>query len=149
MGRGNIYGGVDRIIVATAFGKAFTIDITRPVTDPRHVETLFYYHYGPVWALCSITSNSIGDALLSGGDDRWVCMWGLEDNNLLSRCRMQAPVRTIDFAKGNGNFFAAGSAGGVFGIYFIDRIAARSEGLIVDPLAKPSYNLIQMASRKD
>lgn len=147
--RGNIYGGVDRIIVATAFGKAFTIDITRPVTDPRHVETLFYYHYGPVWALCSITSNSIGDALLSGGDDRWVCMWGLEDNNLLSRCRMQAPVRTIDFAKGNGNFFAAGSAGGVFGIYFIDRIAARSEGLIVDPLAKPSYNLIQMASRKD
>lgn len=48
------------------------------------------------------TTITTGDCICTGGDDRWICMWSLENNSLLSRTRMQAPIRAVDFAVDNG-----------------------------------------------
>ncbi len=159
---GGPYGGVASIVVSTAFGKAFRIDVGKqcsrtpqpagkasiaPTTNPTH-ETLFTYHYGPVRALSTHSGGIAGDCILTGGDDRWLCLWDLRENALLTRARMQAPVRCCHFTS-TGGFVAAGTAGGIIGVFVLDKERAKSEAFVIDPHSAPTFTLTMLSSRKD
>lgn len=168
-GRGASKYSANAIIAATAYGKAYRIDLSsaaRRSGGDRSggITSLFYYHYGPVWALasCDHPSTSRGPMavevpgfagvgiVISGGDDKWLCVWDVGERALLTRSKMMAPIRCCDIHKQTCSFVAVGMAGGFLAVYYMDINKVESEIAFQRSAVGPvSYALVFVASRRD
>jgi len=77
----------------------------------------FYYHYGSVYSLATFENATGASLLLSGGEDKWLCLWDARSRILLTRAKMLAPVRCSDFHHESGDYVAVGMGGGIIAVY--------------------------------
>jgi WD40 repeat protein len=169
------------IVAVTGFGKVVKIDVSvrgRPSrgldnSTPSSMRTLFYFHYGPLWAV-AVMDKPLNDvnAFVTGGDDRWLCMWDANNtaagSDLLCRVKTTAPIRCLDtstiFSADNGvsktgNLIemsvAVGSARGRLSIYIVTarRRPTLSDNSVSSLVRKHTahieYEIFSSAKRKD
>lgn len=91
---------VRSIMAATNYGKLISIDMS----SPGVVDTVFYYHYGPLYALATITSrrDSIFHSFfVTGGDDKWLNIWSNRSKDLIIRSKTRNAIRAVDVGSGS------------------------------------------------
>lgn len=130
-------GNTASMVVVTGFGKAFRINLnssSRQSAAPAAAITpVLDFHYGSVYALA--TSPNF---IVTGADDRWICVWSLQSHALLVRARALAPVRCLDVCL-RGMYLCSGTAGGCISIYVIELTqlkSAKYDGSIATPESK-------------
>jgi WD40 repeat protein len=128
-GRGS--SSVIKAYATTANGKMVRLDFTNTAVTKNNVVN--YYHVGPVTAVCT-ESNKGGRLVVTGGDDRRLCVWDATTRSLLVRCNTKGSVRCCHFDR-NSSFIAVGSADGSISIYNL------SNG--------KEYSLTEVSYRKD
>ena len=70
-----------------------------------------------MWALgCT---GSLGTLFLTGGEDRYLCVWSLDSRSLVCRRRVQSSPRCCAFDKSN-KFIAVGMSRGLVAIHYFD-----------------------------
>mmetsp|Transcript_3035 Transcript_3035/g.4634 ORF Transcript_3035/g.4634 Transcript_3035/m.4634 type:complete len:1138 (-) Transcript_3035:82-3495(-) len=137
------YTSVVRIFAVTGFGKLMELD----TTGSAPANPLLSFHYGPVWAVgtCGGAMNSL---ILTGGDDKWLCLWNHINMSLEARCRSKAPIRCIDVHFSN-NIVSIGMAGGAFAMYRLEKSRGGSSHALVRSTNPSIYSLHEIESRKD
>ena len=102
----------------------------------RSATTLFHFHTGPVWGLATggdrdgdgdedgrargreTGSGCGGQLIVTGGDDRWLCVWSATRRALVVRARTVRPIRCCALDS-TGRFLAVGHTLGAISVYGI------------------------------
>lgn len=120
-------------------------------TQDGAAENLLSFHYGPVWALATGTRAGVGQLCATGGDDKWLNIWSLDSNKLLTRVRTRFPVRCCHFNP-RADFIAVGLAGGGISIFQISSGQSKSNilgGRSSSASATREITLAEVIYRKD
>jgi hypothetical protein len=187
-------GSLQSVVIVTGFGKAMNIATNFRLGSRGRgptagggpavmhtalttaMDTLFYFHYGPLWA-AAVMDRPFNDVntFVTGGDDRWLCLWDANTlsagtcSDLLSRVKTPAPIRCLDIntiftadtgISKLGNLFemsvAVGSVRGRLSVYIMTARRQRSAGNTGDGSSlvrkhgpQLEYQILLAASRKD
>ncbi len=134
LGMAVVYGSAESgntdpfILCATGYGRMIRLNLPkysrgRGYSVDSDPETVFYYHYAPVWAAAAapLGCTMAPDCSLfaSAGEDCWLSLWNAESKSLIVRCRTKAPVKCISIDL-SGNLFACGYSGGAWSLFTCD-----------------------------
>jgi hypothetical protein len=56
----------------TGFGKCMEVENSGSI---GHASPVFSFSYGPLWATAVPHDPNYGHLFMTGGDDRWLCLW--------------------------------------------------------------------------
>lgn len=142
---------VDRIVAVTGFGKCMEmVNSGQCQGADSTASPLFSFSYGPLWAVAVPRQPKYSHLFISGGDDKWLCLWNNSTFNLEARVRSRAPLRCLDFDPST-SFIAAGMVGGHVSLFFFDKQmkAASVQGSLLRQNTGASFQLKEMDARKD
>lgn len=120
------------MVALTGFGKSVVVKI---INNTPTISSLMFYHYAPVWAVSAITHtnmrflehsasrmvSTLQSMFVTGGDDKYICVWNSKQQLLMTRTKCYAPVRCATLITVKGCLFVGiGTAGGSISIYSID-----------------------------
>lgn len=111
-------------------------------------EAVLSFHYGPTWGV-AVLPGRCGTLALTGGDDRWLCLWDYSRCVLAGRSRAKTSIRCIH-TDSSGAFIAVGMAGGVFSVFFLEKGKGRQgTGGLIRTDAPVTYSMHEIASLRD
>jgi WD40 repeat protein len=106
------------------------------------------FHYGPTWAV-SICPSRSGSLAVTGGDDRWVCLWDLVSFSLAGRARAKAPVRCLH-VDSSGGFIAVGMVAGAFSVFYLEKSRPKQTATrLLRREEAVTYTLHELATQRD
>jgi WD40 repeat protein len=114
------------ILAVTGFGKAYRVSVMDGTA-----EGVVSFHYGPVWALAAgVRSDSGGSSSLiaSGGDDKWLTLFSMDQFKIVTRARCRYPLRCCHF-NSTCTFIAVGLAGGGLSLFSIESPSSKGIGI--------------------
>lgn len=88
--------------------------------------------------------------IASGGDDKWLTVFSVDDYKFITRARCRFPLRCCHF-NSKGSFIAAGLAGGSFTIFRLESPSAKGIGIFSrsESGVAPQLSLQEVLHRSD
>ena len=114
------------VLAVTGFGKVYRVSALNGTA-----EGVISFHYGPVWALAGGVRSLAGAAtslIASGGDDKWLTLFSMEDHRIITRARCRFPLRCCHF-NSTCTFIAVGMAGGGMSLFQIESPSSKGIGI--------------------
>jgi hypothetical protein len=67
---------VSRVVAVTGFGKCVEVEVEGANTGSAAAAVpAFSFSYGPLWAAAVPPDPAFRHLFMTGGDDRWLCLW--------------------------------------------------------------------------